>query len=118
MNVAEMVDEVRRLSDLLDNGITALRQKGHAAAEAERDYRKAKAQAWVTAADGTGPERQAAVDGQCADLRYARDLAENQAKAALEAVRARRQQLSALQSIAAAQREEAGFAKYGQEVGP
>lgn len=118
MILAEMVDEARRLSAKIDAGVQALHGEASKAAHAEHDYRLAKARAWTTCRDGTVPERQAAVDGECADLRLARDLAEAGRLAALEALRSRRAQLSALQSVAAAHRAEADHARYGTQEHP
>ena len=109
MNLDEMADEFHRLSKLIDDGIKALRAQSSAYAEAERDYRLAKSQAWISAPAGTVPERQAWVEGQTADKRYARDLADGMRQAALEAVRSRRGQLSSLQTLLNAQQEEMKF---------
>lgn len=113
MNLPELTQEMLRLSRLIDQGIAALTDQAREYAEAEHDYRQAKAQAWVSAPDGTVPERQAWVDGRCAPLRRRRDLAEGLKLAALEAVRSRRAQLSALQTVANALRAEMDLAKYG-----
>jgi hypothetical protein len=109
MSLPEIADEMARLSRLLDQGLAALRDQARELAEAEREYRRAKAQAWVTAPEGTVPQREAFVNGVTADLRYVRDLADGMRSAALEAVRSRRTQVSALQSLLAAHRAEAEF---------
>ena len=85
-------------------------------AEAEHDYRLAVAQAFVSAPDGTVPEKEAWVNGRCAAARRRRDLADGLRQAALEAVRSRRTQVSALQSLLAAERVEAEFARTGPEM--
>lgn len=129
MNRAELSAEMRELRSLLDSGIRALRKHSKLEAEAERDYRKAKAQAWVRCPtdesgvkagerEWTAARREAWVDAECADLRYARDLAAGESKAALEAVRARRGEISALQSELAADRAEAQIAAYAPEYTP
>jgi hypothetical protein len=100
-----------RLSRLLDRGLDALRDSARDYADAEQEYRKAKAQAWVSVPEGTVPERQAKVDAATAGLRHARDLADGMRQAALEAVRSRRAQISALQSLLNAHRAEAEFAR-------
>lgn len=115
MNLADVPDEMARLSRLIDQGISALRDQARELAEAERDYRKMKSEAWLSAPAGTVPEREAWVDGSTADLRYRRDLADGLRSAALEAVRSRRTQVSALQSLLAAHREEAGLARFGAD---
>lgn len=118
MTPLEAAEEMRRLSDLLDRGLSALREQAHAYAAAENAYRKFKAACWLDAPDGTVPERQAWVDGQCADLRRERDLAEGMRQAALEAVRSRRAQISAWQTLLNADRAELELVRFGPEVSP
>lgn len=113
MNLDDIGAQVRHFSDLIDKGIGAIRDETARYAEAERDYRKAKAEAWVIARaehpEMLAKEREAWVDAQTADARYLRDLAEGVRQAALEAVRSRRGQLSACQTLANAHIEEAKF---------
>lgn len=116
MTLQEMVEEARRLSDLLEKGLKVYREAGEDRAEKERRYRKAKAEAWVQV-EGTAAHREAQVDALTADLRYERDIAEGLHRAAWEAIRSRSQQISLLQSLLAAHRAEAEFAKFGPEVG-
>lgn len=123
MNLSEAFAEAERLSRLIDAGIEALRTQSVALAEAERTYRKAKAEAWVkvprdstddrSQRNWTAGRREAWVDAETADLRYARDVADGMRSAALEAVRARRTQVSALQTLLNAHAEEAKFARTG-----
>lgn len=114
MNLSDLITEAARLSRLIDAGIEAMRENSKQLAEAERQYRKAKAQAWLTLSrDATVPERTAVINGETADLRYQRDLAEGMRQAALEAVRARRTQVSVLQTMAKADQAEAEFARTG-----
>lgn len=102
--------EAWRLSGLLDKGVSALREAAVAYAEAEHAYRRAKAEAYLTTV-GTVAEREAQTYGMVGDLRAARDMADATRLAALEAVRSRRTQLSALQSVLAAHRSEAELAR-------
>jgi len=103
----EIGQEARRLRDLLGNGLTAFREQSVASAEAERDYRKAKAEAWTRrAGEGLAAERQARVDADTADLRYVRDLADALAKSARLAVQVRLSELDFLRSEFAALRED------------
>lgn len=111
MPAADYVDEVRRLSGLLDAALSFLREQVREAAEAEQAYRKAKGRAWVEVPEGTVPEREAWVDEDTADVRFARDVAAGMKKAAIEAVRARRAQISAIQSVLAMERAEAEFVR-------
>ena len=113
MNLGQYIAEVERFSLLLDNGLKALRDAAVEVAHAEFDYRKAKAIAWQTAPAGTVPMREAWVDAETAEQRRRLDLAEGSRSASLEAVRSRRQQLSAVQSLLAAHKAEADFARTG-----
>jgi hypothetical protein len=106
-------NEVQRLSALIDEGIKALTAFAREVADCEHDYRKAKAIAWQTAPPGTVPMREAWVDSEIAEQRRSLDLAEGSRSAALEAVRSRRQQLSAVQSLLAAHKAEAEFVRTG-----
>ncbi len=115
LDLQDISREVRRLSALLDKAITVLREAGRDHAEAEHAYRLQRGQAWALTS-GRGlvvAEREAQVDADTADARLVRDLAASLEKSALEAVRARRQQLSALQSLLAGVREETAFARTG-----
>ena len=118
MTIGELIAEATRLSNKIDEGVRHLSRAAGSAADAERAYRLEKAKAWLTIPSGTVPERQAQVDAAVADERHARDIAEGERLAALEALRSRRAQLSALQSIAAAYRAEAEHSRYGVEVTP
>ncbi len=113
MTLVELAAEARRLSNKIDEGVRALNLSAQESASAERDYRLAKARAWTVHTEGTAKEREARVDASTADERFVRDLAEAGRQAALEALRSRRQQLSAVQSLAAAFRAEAENGTYG-----
>lgn len=116
MTADEMAAEGRRLSQLLDGALGFLKEQIKAAAEAERDYRQAKAKAWVEAPDGTAAAREAWVNGHTADRRYKRDLAAGMERASHQAIRSRLAQLSLLQSVANAYKAEASFDRYGPEA--
>jgi hypothetical protein len=105
----EYQKEVSRLSLLIDEGIAALVKSAHDVAQAEFDYRKEKAKAWVEAPQGTVPVREAWVEAQTAEWKRTLDLAEGMRQASLEAVRSRRQQLSAVQSLLAALKADHDF---------
>lgn len=115
MNLNDVPEEMARLSRMLEQGLAALRDQSREWAEAEREYRKARALAYVQITTGTVDERKAAVDAATADMRYTRDLAEGMKQSALEAVRSRRTQISAAQSFLAASRAEAEFARTGPQ---
>jgi hypothetical protein len=103
--------EAVRLSNLIDKGVTALRDAAVAYAEAEHEYRERQAMAYLETEQGTVAEREAHVYAVVGDWRRRRDLADGQKLAALEAVRSRRAQLSALQTLIAAHRAEAELAR-------
>jgi hypothetical protein len=111
MIVEEAEKEVRRLSNLLDAGLDVLRSSAEETAAAEKEYRKARAQAWVQQTEGTAGFKEAQVDSLTADLRYRRDVAEGMRRAALESVRARSTQITLWQSLLAAHRSKAEFAR-------
>lgn len=113
MNLPDAIIEVQRLSRLLDAGLDVLRSTAEELAGAEREYRRARALAWVAQVEGTAGQREAQVDAATADLRYGRDLAEGMRRAALESVRARSQQISMWQSLLNAHRAEAQFVRTG-----
>jgi hypothetical protein len=111
MDLETLTAEAWRLSQLLDKGIIALRDAAVAYAEAEHEYRSQNAMAYLGTESGTVAEREAHVYALVGDFRRLRDLADGQKLAALEAVRSRRAQLSALQSILSAYRAEAELAR-------
>jgi hypothetical protein len=113
VDLGKYIEEVARFNLLLDNGLRSLREAAVEVAGAEFDYRKAKAIAWQSAPAGTVPMREAWVDSETAEQRQRLDLAEGLRSASLEAVRSRRQQLSAVQSLLAAHKAEADFARTG-----
>ena len=111
MNFDEMQTEALRLCRLIDQGVAAMVNAGEQLAVAEHNYRKARAVAWDEITDGTAGHREALVDGTTADLRMIRDKAEAARRGAIEAVRARQGQLSALQTLMSAYRAEAEFVR-------
>ena len=111
MNAAElataMIDAKRDLEAAQDEHVKRVRE----AADADRVMRIAKASAYL-AASGPVEERKAVVDQKTADVQHAAKMADGLQQSALEAIRSRRQIMSSLQSLAAAQREEAHLARY------
>lgn len=75
------------------------------AADAERNYRKARAQEYAKiAGGGTAAQRESIIDAATADLRYERDLAAGMQKAMQERLRGlegERSQLRALMDMSA-----------------
>lgn len=115
----EFYEEFKRLGVLLEAGLDSLKRHVVAYAQSESEYRKARAEAWLVAprfnedVKVTAGEREAWVDGQTATVRHARDIADGMRQAALEAVRSRRGQISALQTLLNAHQEEAKFVRTG-----
>jgi hypothetical protein len=125
MDINDAADKFKHFSDLLDNGLSILRSVAIEYAEAENAYRKLIAEVWLQAPPGdvrkggmSADERLAWVQARTADARQKRDIADGMRLAALESVRSRRAQLSALQSLLAADRAEAEFAARGPRLEP
>ena len=107
MTLTEMIHESERFSRLIDAGIESMVSASKDMAHAEHALRVATAKAWAVAPSGTVPFKEAWVEAETADQKLAFDMGETQRYNALEAVRSRRAQLSAIQSIMAAHRAEA-----------
>lgn len=112
--------EFQRLSDLIDDGIETLKRESSNEAHAEKAYRENKSAAWLVCPNdpiGTklgdkqwhSARRADWVDSKAAEYRLNRDIARGLAKSALESVRSRRAQVSAMQSMLNAYREEMAF---------
>ena len=112
MTLDEMSVEFARLSGLLTEGLAAMRHLAEELADAENEYRKQRSLAWPQTS-GTAKEREDAVNAMSADARKRRDLAEYMRVAAIESVRSRRTQISALQTLLNAHQAEAQFARTG-----
>lgn len=117
MTWQDLANEMARLSESLEKSLSAVIDAAKAAAQAEADYRKGKAEAWVQVKihlpDSIAKEREAWVDSQTRDLRFQRDMHEAVRVGALEAIRSRRTQISALQTLANAHQAEAEFDRTG-----
>jgi hypothetical protein len=111
MDLETLTAEAWRLSQLLDKGVAALREAAVAYAEAEHKYRESKAMAYLETESGTVAEREAHVYALVGGHRRDRDLADAARLAALEALRSRRAQISAIQSVLSAHRSEAELAR-------
>lgn len=119
---ADLVPEMHRLSEELDHALGDLTERSHKWAEAENAYRMARAKSQLKASGElesqgferpTVDEKRAYVDLQTPKERLEAHMQEALMNAAREAVRARRSQLSALQSAAAAVRAEIEMASMG-----
>lgn len=116
----ELETERKELAERLQEDIVVLKQQSLRLAESERDYRKARARAWIECpTDGPGEKfwtakrREDWVDAETADQRYVRDMADGMRDSAREAIRARATELSAWQTLVSAHKEEAAFARTG-----
>lgn len=114
---SEFAEEFERLGRLLDGALALVKDQVHALAHAEESYRKRKSDAWVECPtddpgvksgerEWTAARREAWVNAKTAELRRDRDIADGMVRAGLEAVKSRRTQISALQSLLGAHREE------------
>jgi hypothetical protein len=112
MNVAELEEQLGLAVSDLRASIMELEDRIGKAALAERQYRMAKSTAYL-ATTGTVAEREAHAEGAINELRFNRDMAEGLKSSALEALRANKTILSAVQTLAALYREELGFARTG-----
>lgn len=116
MTPEDMGAEMLRLSKNIDRGIKQLVDSVEEYAEAESEYRKGISQAWLHVDSSLlAAHRQAEVEARTADLRQKRDIAEGMRRAAIESIRARQAQLSALQSLMSAHRAEAEFTRTGPQ---
>lgn len=129
MNLDEVKAEFDRWSRLIDAANEELVTQGKAWAEAERDYRKAKAEAWARCPndppgtkagerDWTAERRKEWVNAQTADKGYRRNMADCLRWAAWQSCESRQSQVSALQTLVNAHMEEAKFARTGPEMSP
>jgi hypothetical protein len=118
-SLGEYEDEMRRLSGRLDESLEELRQQAFEKAHKEAIYRQAKAEAWTrySMMPFLAREKEALVNAEVRQEGEARDIAAGLKEAALESVRSRRAQLSALQSLLAGYRAEAEMARYGPDFG-
>ena len=117
LTLTELYDEMLRLSRQLNAAIDHMTTAAHDHAEADNQYRMARAKAWLNA-DGTVGARNATADLATGKERYEARLADGMRQAGLEAVRSRRQQISALQSLSGAFRAEAEYGRTSPNLGP
>lgn len=113
---SQLVDMMLTASRDLDQAHVELERRVHEKAESEHVYRLAKSNAYL-ATSGTVGEREAYVYKTVAEERKRAKLAADLSQSALEAVRSKRSQLTALQSIANSIREEARLARSGPDGG-
>jgi hypothetical protein len=112
MNAGELNQIMIAEKREIDDAIAELERRTAAAAKAEAVYRHAKSVAFLST-NGTVAEREARAENAINELRYQRDMAEGLKVSGLEALRSKRQKLSASQTMAALSKEEAAFARTG-----
>jgi hypothetical protein len=110
-DAAQLTQQMLAAKKAMDEAEVEHRKCVREMAEADRDFRSAHSTAYV-AASGTEATREAIARKATATERYRLKMADGLERSALEAIRNARQFLSALQSLAAAQRAEAEFAKW------
>lgn len=109
--------EFKRLSQLIDAGLATVREQVHIYAEAEDAYNESVSEAFVIVRakhpEFTVPEKEAFVKSVTAKTRKALSIADGMRQAARQAVNARMAQISALQSLLAAERAEMELTRTG-----
>jgi len=117
VNAADLNNQLLEAVDILRDSLRDLEVRTRNAATTERDYRMAKATAYL-ATTGTVAEREANAERAINELRFHRDMADGLKTSALEATRANRTIVSAVQTLAGLYREEASFDRTGPREGP
>jgi len=112
VNAITLHEEMLSLISELEMLSFEMVQQARTWAEAERDYRKGRARAILTA-EGSVAVKEAIADEQCNELMFEAHLAEATMKATKEAVRAKQAAISGLQTIASSYKSEADFARTG-----
>jgi hypothetical protein len=120
-SISELVEELREKLDNVDESIGELYGANAKYAEAEHEYRMARARAWIQTVEEykskprserpTVDHIEAIVDLSVEKERFRAKLAEGIKEAAMESVRSRRTQLSAVQTVANAYRAEIEFSR-------
>lgn len=105
-------ERMERLDVLLNQALKEVRERSVEAAKLDSEYRRQWAEKYLCA-EGTVKEREIEADRATAGLRERAKVAAALEKSATEALRTFRQQLSAMQTLAGAHREEAAFARTG-----
>ncbi len=116
--ISDLVAEMLRLSAKLDDALGFVHRQAAEWADSENDYRLARAKLVLEAPESTVDVRAAWVDFRTGPQRRRAHLADAMRQAGLEAVRSRRAQLSACQSVANAVRAEIDLGRTGPEVAP
>jgi len=113
----EIVEEMQRLNRLVDEQRREMEHWAVEYAEAENEYRKAKANAYLSNT-GTVPEREAHVDKVCERERKRAHIAEGMRKQSIEAHRGLLVQLQVLQTVSNLVRSEMDLTRTGADQPP
>jgi len=110
--------ELIRLSTEIDKALDEVRARCVEAASLDVEHKQAAATAYLSADGSTVREREAQATLAVGHLALRAKVAAALEKSATEALRSRRQQISAIQSMLAAQRAEAEFSRTGPQFTP
>lgn len=113
--LAQVAESIRNYCVLLDDALAYGRRAAQEHADSDDDYRVAHAQATIRAKDGgaTDALAKAHADVATEGVRRRARLAESMDKLALEAIRSRRTQVSAQQTLLNAEEAEVAFSRTG-----
>jgi len=114
--VAELIIELNRRCEMVDGAVLFLMEQAVLWADAEHEYRHRKSIAILEADGKTVQEREAQAEEKIGRFRHERDKAAALKEAALESLRSRRGQLSAVQSICNAVKAEMELGRTGPEA--
>lgn len=112
VTLVEIEQEIMRFSRLLDAGLAKLRDTAKEYAAADVAYKRKYSESFLKA-DGAGIQREQVAASESLAEREAVKHLEGLNVAALEAVRSRRTQISALMTLLAAHKAEAEFSRVG-----
>jgi len=118
-DLAQIEANVRHYQALLDDALGYAKRAAEEHSTADDEYRVKHAKAFLEAKDGgaTDAQAKATADVATEGIRQRARLAESMDKLAIEAVRSRRTQISAEQSLLGSHREEAAYGRMGPREG-
>jgi hypothetical protein len=105
----ELNHEMLATSNAMMAAVNDLEKHAKAYATAHRDFKRERAKALLASTHKTVSERESEADVEADEYRFRNYLEEGLAQAALERVRSLRAKLSALQTMANSNKEEAAF---------
>ena len=119
-DLPQIQTNIRHYEQLLDDALGYARRAAAEYSESDDDYRTRHAKEFILAKDGgdTDALAKAKADAATEGIRKRARLAASMDKIAVEAIRSRRTQISAEQSLLGAHREEAAYGRTGPEMEP